>query len=110
MPNSTDIDLLFVGLCSFAVVLVFAAHFGLKAWRLIRRGYRISKVALPLAEGLGRRSEDLTRISYHIGEKVDTIALNLDDLDRSIRRLTLLLQAFNDSMRPYRKVRDYLGL
>jgi hypothetical protein len=110
MDHFTGIYLLIVGLACFVIVLGFAAHFALKAWRLIKRGYRISKVALPLAEGLGRRSEDLTRISYHIGEKVDTIALNLDDLDRSIRRLTLLLQAFNDSMRPYRKVRDYLGL
>jgi hypothetical protein len=110
MENFTGIYLLIVGLVCFAVVLVFAAHFALKAWRLVRRGYRISKVAVPLAEGLARRSEELTKLSYHIGQKVDRIAVNLDDLDRALRRLTLLLQAFNDSMRPYRKVRDYLGL
>jgi hypothetical protein len=27
-----------------------------------------------------------------------------------VRRLQVLLQAFNDALRPYRKVRDYLGL
>jgi hypothetical protein len=110
MDQFTGIYLLLVGLVCFAIVLGFAVHMGLKAWRLIRRGYRISKVAVPLAEGLARRSEELTKLTYHIGQKVDRVALNLDDLDRSLRRLTLLLQAFNDSMRPYRKVRDYLGI
>jgi hypothetical protein len=110
MDHFTGIYLLILGLVCFVVVLGFAVHLGLKAFRLIRRGYRISKVALPLADGLARRSEDLTKLSYHLGQKVDRIALNLDDLDRSVHRLTVLLQAFNDSMRPYRKVRDYLGL
>ncbi len=110
MDQFTGIYLLIVGLACFVVVLGFAVHMGLKAWRLIRRGLRISKVALPLAEGLARRAEELTTLSYHIGQKVDRIALDLDDLDRALRRLALVLQAFNDSMRPYRKVRDYLGL
>ena len=110
MDQFSGLYLLTVGLVCFVIVLGFAAYFALKAWRLIKRGYRISKVAIPLAEGLGRRAEDLTKLSYHLGQKVDHIALNLDDLDRAIRRLAILLQAFNDSMRPYRKVRDYLGL
>jgi hypothetical protein len=110
MTHFNGLGLLLVGLCSFAVVMGFAVHFALKAWRLIKRGYRISKVALPLAEGLAARSEELTKLGYHIGQKVDRIALNLDALDASLRRLLLLLQAFNDSMRPYRKVREYLGL
>jgi hypothetical protein len=110
MDHFTGIYLLLVGLVCFVIVLGFAAHLGLKAFRLIRRGLRISKVALPLAEGLARRSEDLTKLSYHLGQKADQIALNLDDLDRSVRRLAILLQAFTDSMRPYRRVKDYLGL
>ena len=110
MPEFSGIGVLIVGLCSLVVVLGFAVHMGLKAWRLIRRGYRISKVALPLAEGLGRRSEELASMGYHIGLKVDKIALNLDALDASVRRLMVLMQAFSDAVRPYRKVRDYLGL
>jgi len=110
MDHFTGLYLLTVGLVCFVIVVVFAAHFALKAWRLIRRGYRISKVALPLAEGLARRSEDLTKTSYHLSQKIDQIAINLDDLDRSLRRLVILLQAFSDGLRPYRKVRDYLGL
>ena len=110
MDHFTGIYLLILGLVCFVIVLGFAAHFALKAWRLAKRGYRISKVAIPLAEGLALRAEDLTKLSYHLGQKVDTIALNLEDLDRSLRRLSILLQAFGQSMRPYRKVWDYLGL
>jgi hypothetical protein len=110
MTHFNGLGLLTVGLLSFAVVVAFAIHFGLKAWRLTKRGYRIAKVALPLAEGLALRSEELAKMSYQIGLKVDRVALNLDALDASLRRLLVLLQAFNDSLRPYRKVRDYLGL
>jgi hypothetical protein len=110
MDQFSGLYLLTLGLVCFAIVLVFAAHMAWKAWKLFKRGLRISKVAIPLAEGLARRSEELTKLSYHIGQKVDRIALNLDDLDRALRRLALVLQALNDGMRPYRKVRDYLGL
>ena len=110
MTHFNGLGLLTVGLISFVIVLIFAAYLAHKAWKLTRRGIRISKVALPLAEGLGRRSEDLTKLGYHIGLKVDQITINLNELDASVRRLQVLLQAFNDALRPYRKVRDYLGL
>ena len=110
MPEFNGIGLLIVGLCCFVVVLVFAGHFAHKAWRLTKRGIRISRVAAPLAAGLARRSEELIKLGYDVGLKVDEVAINLDRLDRSMRRLQVLLQAFNDSLRPYRRVRDYLGL
>ena len=109
MPEFNGLGLLIVGLCSFVVVLAFAVHMGINAWKLIRRSIRISRVALPLAEGLGRRSEELASMGYRLGLEVDKIALNLEALDASVRRLTLLIEAFRDAMRPYRKVRDYLG-
>ena len=110
MPELNGIGLLVVGLCSFAIVVVFAVFLALKAWRLAKRGIRISKVAMPLADGLAHRSEELASLGYHIGLKVDEVALNLEALDASLRRLQILLQALNESLRPYRKVRDYLGL
>jgi len=110
MTHFNGLGLLAVGLISFVIVMVFAAFFAHRAWKLAKRGIRISKVAVPLAEGLGRRSEDLASVSYHIGLKVDAIALNLEALDASVRRLQVLLQAFNEGIRPYRKVREYLGL
>jgi hypothetical protein len=110
MTHFNGLGLLTIGLICFVIVMIFAAYLALKAWKLAKRGFRISKVALPLAEGLGRRSEDLAKLGYHIGLKVDQIAINLNELDASVRRLQVLLQAFNDALRPYRKVRNYLGL
>jgi len=110
MPEFSGIGVLIVGLCSFVVVLVFAGLMGLKAWRLAKRGIRISKVALPLAEGLGRRSEELVKLQYQIALRVDDVVISLNKLQASVNRLSVLLQAFNAGLRPYRKVRDYLGL
>jgi hypothetical protein len=107
-PNGLVV--LTIGLCSFAVVCVAAAHFGIKAWRLAKRGLRISKVVIPLAEDLARKSEALVRVSYDLGLNGDQIAINLEKLDASMHRLQVVLQAFNDSLAPYRKVRDYLGM
>ena len=64
-PNGLFV--LAVGLCSFAVVVVFAAFMVHRAWKLAKRGLRISKVVIPLAEDLARKSEDLARVSYDVG-------------------------------------------
>ena len=107
-PNGLVV--LTIGLCSLVVVCVAATYFGIKAWRLAKRGLRVSKVVIPLAEDLARKSEVLVRVTYDLSLNGDQIAVNLEKLDASVHRLQVVLQAFNDSMAPYRKVRDYLGL
>lgn len=107
-PNG--LFLLTVGLCSFAVVVVVAVFMAMKAWKLAKRGIRLSRIAGPLAADIARKSDHLARISYDVGLKTDEIAINLERLDASLHRLQVLVKAFNDSLTPYRRVRDYLGL
>jgi hypothetical protein len=107
-PNG--LFLLAVGFCSFAVVVVFAVFMAIRAWKLIKRGLRISKVVVPLAEDLARKSEVLARDSYDIGLKIDEIAINLERIDASLHRLQVVFKAFADSMAPYRRVKDYFGM
>ena len=59
-PNG--LFLLTVGLCSFAVVCVAAGFLAVKAWRLLKRGIRISRVAGPLAADLAMRAEQLAKL------------------------------------------------
>jgi hypothetical protein len=107
-PNG--LFLLTVGLCSFAVVVVVAAFMAHRAWKLTRRGIRISKTVFPLAEDLARRSEDLVRVQCAIGLKTDEIAVNLEKIDASLHRLQVVFLAFSDSLAPIRRVKDYFGL
>ena len=60
-PNG--LFLLAVGLSSLAVVCVAAGFLALRAWRLLKRGIRISRVAGPLAADLAMRAEEIARLA-----------------------------------------------
>jgi hypothetical protein len=107
-PNG--LFLLTVGLCSFVVVCVAAGFLAVKAWRLMKRGIRISRVAGPLAADLARRGEQLARLNDDLARQTERVVVGIDRLGASTRRLQIVLQAFGESLAPYRKVKDYFGL
>ena len=107
-PNG--LFLLAVGLCSFAVVCVAAGFLAVKALRLLKRGLRISRVAGPLAADLALRAEQLARLSDDMAHQTQQVVASVDRLRASTRRLQVVLQAFSDSLAPYRRVKDYFGL
>jgi hypothetical protein len=107
-PNG--LFLLTVGFCSFVVVCVAAGLVAVKAWRLLKRGLRISRVAGPLAADLAKRAEMLAKLSDDMTHQTEQLLASVDRLGASTRRLQVVLQAFSDSLVPLRKVRDYFGM
>ena len=107
-PNG--LFLLTVGFCSFLVVCVAAGFLAVKAWRLTKRGIRISRVAGPLAADLARRTEDLAKLSDDMMHQTEQVVASIDRLGASTRRLQVVLQAFRESLAPFRRVKDYLGM
>ena len=107
-PNG--LFLLTVGFCSFVVVCVADGFLAVKAWRLFKRGLKISRVAGPLAADLARRAEELVKLSDDMMHQTEQVVASIDRLGASTRRLQVVLQAFGDSMAPFRRVKDYLGM
>ncbi|MBE3035355.1 MAG: hypothetical protein IMZ74_19440 [Actinobacteria bacterium] len=107
-PNG--LFLLTVGACSFAVVCVAAGNLAIKAWRLLKRAIRISRVAGPLAADLAMRAEQLATLSDDMAHQTEQVVASIDRLGASTRRLQVVLRAFSDSLVPYRRVKDYFGM
>jgi hypothetical protein len=107
-PNG--LFLLTVGFCSFVVVCVAAGFLAVKAWRLLKRGLRISRVAGPLVADLARRAEMLAKLNDDIAHQTEQLVGGIDRLGASTRRLQVVLQTLSDSLAPLRKARDYFGM
>jgi hypothetical protein len=107
-PNG--LFLLAVGFASFVVVCVAAGFLAVKAWRLAKRGIRVSRVAGPLAADLALRSEQVAKLGDDMMHQTEQIVASIDRLGASTRRLQVVLQAFGDSLVPYRRVKDYFGM
>jgi hypothetical protein len=107
-PNG--LFLLAVGFASFVVVCVAAGFLAVKAWRLAKRGIRVSRVAGPLAADLALRSEQIAKLGDDMMHQTEQIVASIDRLGASTRRLQVVLQAFGDSLVPYRRVKDYFGM
>ena len=107
-PNG--LFLLTVGFCSFLVVCVAAGFLVVKAWRLLKRGIRVSRVAGPLAADLVRRAEQLASLGDDMAHQTEQVVASIDRLGASTRRLQVVFQAFSDSLAPLRKARDYFGM
>jgi hypothetical protein len=107
-PNG--LFLLAVGLCSFAVVCLAAGFLAVKAWRLMKRAVRVSRVAGPLAADLAMRAEEFAKLSDDMAHQTERVVASIDRLGAASRRLQVVLQAFGDALVPYRRVKDYFGM
>ena len=107
-PNGLFV--LTIGLCSFSVVCVAAGFLAVKAWRLLKRGIRVSRVAGPLAADLARRAEELAKLGDDMMHQTEQVVASIERLGASTRRLQVVLRAFSDSLVPYRRVKDYFGM
>ena len=107
-PNGLFV--LTIGLCSFLVVCVAAGFLAVKAWRLLKRGIRVSRVAGPLAADLAMRAEELAKLGDDMMHQTEQVVASIERLGASTRRLQVVLRAFSDSLVPYRRVKDYFGM
>jgi len=101
--------LLIIGLAGLALILAAFAYLALKAWRLFKRGLRISRGAAPAAAQLAGRAEQAAAAAQRLAANGEQITANLEHLQVTVKRLQVVSQAWADALNPYRAVRDYLG-
>jgi hypothetical protein len=101
--------LLIIGLAGLALILAAFVYLGLRAWRLFKRGLRISRGAAPLAAQLAGRVQEAAAAAERLAANGEEISANLERLQMSAKRLQVVAEAWSDATTPYRAVRDYLG-
>ena len=106
-PNG--LFLLTVGFFSFLVVCVATGFFAVKAWRLLKRGMSVSRVAGPLALDLALRAAELAKLGDDMVHPAEQVVASTERLGVSTRRLQIIVDAWADATKPLREVRHYLG-
>jgi len=106
-PNG--LFLLTVGFFSFLVVGVATGFFAVKAWRLLKRGMRVSRVAGPLALDLALRAEQLVKLGDDMAHQTGQVVASIEQLGISTRRLQIIAEAWAEATKPLREVRHYFG-
>jgi uncharacterized protein YoxC len=101
--------LLIVALASLAVIMGGLAYVGLKAWRLAKHGAAVSRRVTPLVEGLTRRADEAAAAAERLAADADQLSANLVRMQRSVARLQVIAQTFNDAMRPYWLIAGWLS-
>jgi hypothetical protein len=101
--------LLIVALVSLAVVIGGLAYVGLKAWRLAKHGAAVSRRVTPLVDGLTRRADEAAAAAKRLSADGEQLSANLLRMQRSIARLQVIAQTFNDAMRPYYLIAGWLS-
>jgi uncharacterized protein YoxC len=101
--------LLIVALASLAVIVGGLAYVGLKAWRLAKHGAAVSRRVTPLVDGLTRRADEVTAAAERLSADGEQLNANLVRMQRSLARLQVVMQAFNDAMRPYYLIAGWLS-
>jgi hypothetical protein len=101
--------LLIIGLAGLALVVAGFVYVGLKAWRLAKRGARVSRDVAPLADELSRQAAVLSEAADRLAGRSDELSANLARLQASMARLQVVAQAFSDAVAPYRRARSYLA-
>jgi uncharacterized protein YoxC len=101
--------LLIIALASIGLVLAVLVHVALKAWRLAKHGAAVSSRVTPLVDGLSRRGDEITAAVDRLTADGEELNANLARLQRSIARLQVIAQTFNDALRPYYLIAGWLS-
>ena len=101
--------LLMIGLASLALIVGGFAYVGLKAWRLLKRGMRVSADIAPLADHLSRQAEGLAANADRLAANGDQLNANIGRLQVSIARLQVVGATLYELISPYLKLRGYLA-
>ena len=101
--------LLIVALASLAVVLGALVYVGRKAWRLAKHGAAVSRRVTPLVDGLTHRADEIAAAADRLSADGEQLSANLLRMQRSIARLQVIAQTFNDALRPYYLIAGWLS-
>jgi hypothetical protein len=100
---------LIVALVSIAFVLAVLVHVARKAWRLAKHGAAVSARVTPLVDGLSRRGDEITAAVDRLSADGEQLNASLARMQRSIARLQVIGQTFNDALRPYYLIAGWLS-
>jgi len=100
---------LIIALVSIAFVLVVLALVARKAWRLAKHGAAVSARVTPLVDGLSRRGDEIAAAVDRLSADGEQLNTSLARMQRSIARLQVIAQTFNDALRPYYLIAGWLS-
>ena len=101
--------LLIVALVSLAVVIVGVAYLALKAWRLFKRGLRVSRDIAPLADHLSRQAEVLSANAERLAANGEQLSANITRLQVSLARLQVIANTLSEVAEPYLRLTGWLS-
>jgi hypothetical protein len=105
MNGTVLLILLAVVLIGTVVALV---PLGRRAWRLYRTGRRTQAELLPLADGLARRADQAAQKAAALGEKGQNLSERLTELQGSIARVSVLMEAVREASDRWSRLRRYV--
>jgi hypothetical protein len=98
-----------IGLASFAIIASALAYLGLKGWRLAKHGIGVSRHLAPLAAELAGRADEAGRAAERLTADGAELTADLERMQRSLQRLKILTDAWDDALRPFVRIAEYLG-
>jgi len=88
--------------------LVAAVPLAVRAWRLVRTGRRTQAELVPLADGLARRADLAAHKAAALGDKGQHLSERLTDLQGSVARVNVLVEAMRETSDRWSRVRRYV--
>ena len=81
---------------------------GVRAFRLFKTVRRAQAELLPLADGLARRADQAAQKAATLGEKGEHLSERLANLQGSVARVAVLMQAMQEASGRWRNLRHYV--
>ena len=101
--------LLIIALVSLAIVIGGFAYMGLKAWRLLKRGMRVSSDITPLADHLSKQADVLSANAERLAANGEQLSANIVRLQASIARLQVIGDTLSEVAEPYFRLTGWLS-
>jgi hypothetical protein len=92
--------LLIVGLISLAVVVGALVQVVLKGLRLAKHGVAVSRRITPLADGLARRTHEISVAAERLSADGDQLTTTIARLQTSLARLQVVAGGVSEAMEP----------
>jgi hypothetical protein len=101
--------LLIIALVGLAVIIGGFAYVGLKGWRLAKRGMSISRHLAPLADGLSRKSAELSTKAELLQAHGEQFGTSMLRLQTSVARLKVVTDAATEGLEPFLLLTGWLS-
>jgi hypothetical protein len=98
-----------IGIASLAIIAFALAYLGLRGWRLAKHAIGVSRHIAPLAAELAGRADEAGRAAERLSADAADLTADLERMQRSLQRLKILTDAWDDAVAPIVRIAEYLG-